>query len=77
MDLSATAVAYNAPVQVVNTPAFADFTISAGRVVIERVNPSSNTFTKNRTNLYLGSFTITDNNGSDLNLTDFTLNLTK
>ena len=77
MDLSATAVAYNAPVRVVNTPDFSDFEISAGRVVIERTNPSSNTFTKNRTNLYLGSFTITDNNGSDLNLKDFTLRLTK
>jgi hypothetical protein len=54
MDVLATATSYDAPVRV--TPAtltFANITISAGRVTIERTNPSLTEFTRNRKNVYL------------------------
>jgi hypothetical protein len=54
MDLSATATSYSAPANVQTAPVdFSKFVVKAGRVTIERVNPSLKTFTRNRTNVYL------------------------
>ena len=77
MDVLATATSYDAPVRV--TPAtltFAGITISAGRVTIERTNPSLTEFTRNRKNVYLWSFTINNNAKSNLTLEGFKLTIT-
>ena len=76
MDVLATATSYDAPVRV--TPAtltFANITISAGRVTIERTNPSLTEFTRNRKNVYLWSFTVNNNAKSNLTLEGFKLTI--
>ena len=77
MDMVVVASSYDAPATVTWAPlTFAGITISAGRVVIERTNPTSTDFTKNRTNVYLGSFTVTNNAKTDLSMEDFKLTIT-
>ena len=76
MDLSATATSYDAPVHVDGTFVFSTFSVKAWRVTIERENPTTTTFTKNRKNVYLGSFTIKNNAGWELFLQDFSLDIT-
>jgi hypothetical protein len=73
LDIIATDVANNAPAAIAGSSAIAGIKILAGRVTIERANPDVTTFTKNRSNLYLGSFTINNNAGGKLRLTDFKL----
>ncbi len=76
MDVLATATSYDAPVRVTPTTlTFADITISAGRVTIERTNPSLTEFTRNRKNVYLWSFTINNNAKSNLTLEWFKLTI--
>jgi hypothetical protein len=77
LDILATDVANNAPAAISGTTnTTAGIKILAGRVTIERANPDVTTFTKNRSNLYLGSFTINNNAGGKLRLTDFKLLVT-
>ena len=72
IDVVATALTQNSPADVLweKTP-LTSFKIKAGKITVTRENPGTTTFTKNRKNVYLGSFTITNNNKWTLNLDRF------
>ena len=79
MDVEATVTTYNAPINLDNT-AFnsttpVPVTVDAWRITITRTNPNSTTFAKNTNNVYLGSFTINNNENSDLTLEKFTIEI--
>jgi len=78
MDVAAVAQTHNTPVIMLITPDNQNsaVTVQAGRVTIERNNPTTLDFVGNRTNVYLGSFDIINNAGGSIRLEDFVLTLT-
>jgi hypothetical protein len=74
MDIVVLGNNYNTSAHIINNHSYnSAVKISAGRVTIERANPDSTVFVAGRTNLYLGSFTINNNAGGALRLTNFNL----
>ena len=82
MDVEANVPTYNAPINLDNTALDGTVgnrvtvTVDAWRVTITRTNPVSTSFAKNTNNLYLWSFTINNNENSDLTLEKFTMTIT-
>jgi hypothetical protein len=74
MDIVAIGDKYNQPVNVAGAGFVSvALTVSAGKVTLTRVNPPSTDILRNRKNVFLGAFEITNNAGGSLKLQDFQL----